>query len=133
MRLPCPSESRGRKTRTALKCYSGTVGGVVDVSGDQAALTRLCERLRTASEPTLIRPREGLGGVSIAEAAYMLSQWAADAMGAPGARARLHPLASGDQLAVVGRDSLGGPSTTRSPGTRGVADRSAAAARRGRN
>ena len=80
---------------------------MVDVSKDQAALTRLCERLRTASEPTLIRPREGLGGASIAEAAYTLSQWAADAMGAPASVPRLHPLACGDQLAVVGREFLG--------------------------
>jgi hypothetical protein len=90
----------------ALKCCSGTVGGVSDVSGDQAALTRLCERLRTASEPTLLRARDGLGGAPIAEAVYALSQWAADAMGAPGPVPRLHLLASGDQLAVVGRELL---------------------------
>jgi hypothetical protein len=77
---------------------------VVDVSGDEAALNRLCERLRTASEPTLTRAREGLGGVSIADAVYTLSHWAADAMGAPASVPRLHPLASADQLAVVGRE-----------------------------
>ena len=104
MRLPCPSEGLGRKTRTALKCSSGTVGRVVDVSGDDAALTRLCERLRTASEPALTRGRDGLGGVSIVDAVYTLSQWAAEAMGAPASVPRLHPLASGDQLAVVGRE-----------------------------
>lgn len=93
----------------ALKCCSGTVCGVIDVSdvsGDQAALTRLCERLRTASEPTLLRSRDGLGGAPIADAVYTLSQWAADAMGAPGPVPRLHLLASGDQLAVVGREFL---------------------------
>ena len=102
-----PQRGRCRKTRTALLCGSGTVGGVVDVSADQASLTRLCERLRTASEPSIVRPREALNGASIADAAYRLSQWAAGAMGVPEPVPRLHPLASGDQLAVVGRELLG--------------------------
>ena len=79
---------------------------MVDVSADQASLTRLCERLRTASEPSIVRPREALEGASIADAAYRLSQWAAAAMGVPEPMPRLHPLASGDQLAVVGRELL---------------------------
>ncbi len=76
------------------------------LDSDRASLGRLSDRLRSASESRLIRPVEGLGGASAAEASQALASWAASTQRVPHPVPRLHPLASGDQLAVVGRDFL---------------------------
>ncbi|MEO8107941.1 MAG: hypothetical protein ABI720_11555 [Actinomycetes bacterium] len=73
---------------------------------DRAALDRLCDRLRSASETRLARPDRGVGGVSVAEFVHQTATWAAARQAVTSEVPRLHTLASGDQLAVVGRDFL---------------------------
>lgn len=84
----------------------GTVSGMTDVSHDRQRLARVCERLRGASESSLVRPRDSLGGASAAAFVHELSTVAAQAMKAPTSVPLLHPLASADQLAVLGRELL---------------------------
>jgi len=79
---------------------------VTEAAVDQDALNRLCDRLRSATEARLTRPDQGLGGASVAEVVHDAAVWAVERQGLPHAVPRLHPLASGDQLAVVGRDFL---------------------------
>ena len=69
-------------------------------------LSRLCDRLRTAPESRLTRRDDRLAGRSLAEAAHDVAQWAATTQGVHAAVPALHPLASGDLLAVVGREFL---------------------------
>lgn len=73
---------------------------------DRAALDRLCDRLRSATEARLVRPDQRLGGASAAEVVYRVAVWAATCQGRGSEVPQLHPLASGDQLAVIGRDFL---------------------------
>jgi hypothetical protein len=58
------------------------------------------------SEARLTRPVERLGGVSVAEATHTLATWSVSAQGLAHPVPRLHPLASGDQLSVVGTEFL---------------------------
>jgi hypothetical protein len=77
------------------------------------ALVRLVDRLRSAPESRLTRSDDRLGGASIAETCYELASWCACATPrSPDTRVvpavpKLHPLTSGDQLLVLGRDLLG--------------------------
>jgi hypothetical protein len=86
---------------------------VTEAAADHDALNRVCDRLRSATEARLTRPDQGLGGASVAEVVHDAAVWAVERQGLPHAVPRLHPLASGDQLAVIGRDFLvwasGGP------------------------
>ncbi len=77
------------------------------------ALVRLVDRLRSAPESRLTRADDRLAGASIAEACHELASWCATVTpatsGSPShlpAVPKLHPLASGDQLLVLGRDLL---------------------------
>ncbi len=54
----------------------------------------------------LTRPVERLGEASVAEAAHTLALWSVSAQGLAHRVPRLHPLASGDQLTVVGTEFL---------------------------
>jgi len=78
-------------------------------------LSRLCDRLRTAPESRLTRRDDRLAGRSLAEAAHDVAQWAATTQGVDAAVPALHPLASGDLLAVVGREFLGWLATSEPP------------------
>ena len=73
---------------------------------DRVALDRLCDRLRSATEARLVRPDQRLDGASAAETVHRAAVWAATCQGLGSEVPRLHPLASGDQLAVIGRDFL---------------------------
>ncbi len=99
------------------RCPAGNVRCVVEpaLTIIEDALVRLVDRLRSAPESRLTRADERLGGASIAEACYNLASWCARAT--PGTAShsphgqlpavpKLNPLASGDQLLVLGRDLL---------------------------
>jgi hypothetical protein len=58
------------------------------------------------SEAALTRRRDGLGGESVGEAVHRLCVWAVTRQGLDAPVPLLHPLASGDQLAVIGRELL---------------------------
>jgi len=82
----------------------------------EAALVRLVDRLRSAPESRLTRADDRLAGASIADACHELASWCATVTplatsgsltGRLPAVPTLHPLASGDQLMVLGRDLLG--------------------------
>jgi hypothetical protein len=77
---------------------------VRDLTDDRDALRRVCERLRSLPESRLIRVRPDSDGSneSIATEVHRLCCWAAAAQGLPYPVPRLNPLASGDQLAVIG-------------------------------
>lgn len=77
-----------------------------DLEDDRAALARLCDRLRSAPEPRLVRGDDRLSGRSAADAVHEAAAWAASAQGVSHQVPRLHPLASADQLSVVGSDFL---------------------------
>jgi hypothetical protein len=79
---------------------------VVDIAEDRRVLERVCDRLRSASDARLARPDGQLPAGSVAAEAHALAAWAAVAQGVEHPVPQLHPLASGDQLAVVGRDLL---------------------------
>lgn len=79
---------------------------MIDVAADRVALRRLCDRLRSATEARLARPDQRLSGASVVEAVHLTAAWAAASQGLPSEVPRLHPLASGDQLAVIGRGLL---------------------------
>lgn len=79
---------------------------VSDVSADREVLERVVDRLRSMSEARLTRADDGLSSGSVAAECHALAAWAAAASGTPEPVPRLHPLASGDQLAVVGREFL---------------------------
>ena len=69
-------------------------------------LDRVCDRLRSASDTRLSRPDDRLPAGSVSAEVHALAEWAAAAQGVGDPVPRLHPLASADQLAVVGRDLL---------------------------
>ena len=73
---------------------------------DREALSRLCHRLRSAPETRLVRAEDRLAGSSVADAVHQAAVWAASAQGISDLVPRLHPLASADQLGVVGGDLL---------------------------
>jgi hypothetical protein len=79
---------------------------VPDLQEDRRVLERVCDRLRSASDARLTRPDDRLPAGSVAAEVHALAVWAAAAQGIGAAVPRLHPLASADQLAVVGRDLL---------------------------
>jgi hypothetical protein len=79
---------------------------MADVSADREVLGRVVDRLRSLPEQRLTRADDQLPGGSAASAVHELACWAAAASGVPDQVPVLHPLASGDQLAVVGRDLL---------------------------
>jgi hypothetical protein len=54
----------------------------------------------------LVRADERLSGGSVADTVYQAAVWAAAAQGVDRQVPRLHPLASADQLGVVGGDFL---------------------------
>ena len=83
---------------------AGELAPVLDAAREQ--LSRLCDRLRTAPESRLTRHDDRLGGRSLAEAVYEVAQWAATMQGITAAVPTVHPLSSGDLLAVVGREFL---------------------------
>jgi hypothetical protein len=79
---------------------------VTSPTDDRVALERLSDRLRTVSDTALTRPRADLDGQSVGDAVHALCAWAAGTQGIVQPVPRLHPLASGDLLQVVGRDFL---------------------------
>jgi hypothetical protein len=79
---------------------------VSDVSADREVLDRVVDRLRSMAETRLTRHDEALSAGSIAAECHALAVWAAAVSGSPDPVPRLHPLASGDQLAVIGRELL---------------------------
>jgi hypothetical protein len=79
---------------------------VSDVSLDRQQLERVCDRLRGLSEAALVRNRQTLDGASAAGFVHEVCSQAAQAVSAPAAVPLVHPLASADQLAVVGRELL---------------------------
>jgi hypothetical protein len=79
---------------------------VDDLGQDRQLLKRVSERLRSMSEPALGRRRDELDGESVAEAVRRVCTWAAAQQGIEAQVPVLHPLASGDQLAVIGREFL---------------------------
>lgn len=81
-------------------------GPVEDLAADRQVLDRLCNRLRSLSEAALTQRRDTLDAASAAAAVHRLCTWAAAEQGIEAAVPRLHPLASGDQLAVIGREFL---------------------------
>jgi hypothetical protein len=82
------------------------VRDVSDVSADREVLNRVVDRLRSMTETRLTRADEALPAGSVAAECHALAAWAAATSGTPDPVPRLHPLASGDQLAVVGFDFL---------------------------
>jgi hypothetical protein len=58
------------------------------------------------SDTALTRPRDDLSGRSATGAVHALCAWAATEMGVHEPLPVLHPLATGDQLEVVGREFL---------------------------
>jgi len=93
---------------------------VPDLEEDRKALNRLCDRLRSAPETRLVRVEDRLAGSSVADAVHQAAVWAASAQGISDQVPRLHPLASGDQLRVVGRDLLAWVAGTPTDGTEDV-------------
>jgi hypothetical protein len=83
-----------------------SVPAVADVSADRAVLDRMVDRLRSMAETRLTRPDSDLPAGSVAAECHALSVWAARGSGSLVPVPRLHPLASGDQLAVIGRELL---------------------------
>jgi hypothetical protein len=79
---------------------------VEDLAQDREQLGRLCDRLRAMSDVALTRARDELIAESLAGAVHSLCVWAAAAQGVDAPVPRLHPLASGDQLSVIGREFL---------------------------
>jgi hypothetical protein len=81
---------------------------VRDLTDDRDLLRRVCERLRSLPESRLIRvwPDSDGSTESIATEVHRLCCWAASAQGLPYPVPQLHPLASGDQLAVIGTGLL---------------------------
>lgn len=73
---------------------------------DRDALHRVCARLRSATDARLERPDDRLAGDSVATTVHRAAAWAASAQGIDQEVPRLHPLASADQLTVIGRDFL---------------------------
>lgn len=74
---------------------------------DARQLERVCDRLRSAPESRLVRADATLTGGSLAGAVHALAEWAAAVAGESAEPVpRLNPLASGDQLAVLGGDLL---------------------------
>ena len=69
-------------------------------------LSRLCDRLRAMSETALTRGREELEGESVAAAVHRVCVWAAEQQGIAAPVPVLRPLASADQLTVIGREFL---------------------------
>ena len=84
---------------------------MADVEADLLVLARLSDRLRSMAEPALTRPREALGERSVSTAVHDLCSWAAAAQGFETPVPVLNPLASGDQLTVIGREFLAWAST----------------------
>jgi hypothetical protein len=93
---------------------------VPDLQEDRKALNRLCDRLRSAPETRLVRVEDRLSGASVADAVHGAAAWAASAQGISDQVPRLHPLASGDQLRVVGSDLLDWVAGTPTDGTEDV-------------
>ena len=122
MRSPrCRTNGRWHKTRIGLFCRQSGSGdsasaSVPPVSAVEpeiiaTALTRLVDRLRTASEPRLTRPHDQLAGQSLAEASYGLAVWCVKCLEELTATRlpelpRVGPFAAGDQVWVVGHDLL---------------------------
>jgi hypothetical protein len=79
---------------------------VLNLAEDRRVLERVCDRLRSASDTRLARLDDRLPAGSVAAEAHALAVWAAAAQGIEHRVPRLHPLASADQLAVVGQDLL---------------------------
>ena len=79
---------------------------MLDLTDDRKALSRLCDRLRSAPETRLARAEGRLPGRSVADAVHEAAVWAASVQGIDQQVPRLHPLASADQLSVVGGDFL---------------------------
>ncbi len=79
---------------------------MLDLADDRKALSRLCDRLRSAPETRLVRAEGRLSGRTVADAVHEAAVWAASAQWIDQEVPRLHPLASGDQLSVVGGDFL---------------------------
>lgn len=79
---------------------------MADLQEDRRGLERLCDRLRSASDARLVRADDRLPAGSVAAEVHALATWAAAAQGVEHPVPRLHPLASADQLAVVGRELL---------------------------
>jgi hypothetical protein len=79
---------------------------VEDLTHDRARLGRLCDRLRAMTEVALTRRRDQLGHGSVAIAVHDLCVWAARSQGIDDRVPVLHPLATGDQLCVIGREFL---------------------------
>lgn len=75
-------------------------------AGDRNALQRVCDRLRSATENRLTRPDQRLDRASVADVVHQTAAWAVSRQELAHEVPRLHPLASGDQLAVIGRDFL---------------------------
>lgn len=79
---------------------------MADVDDDREVLGRVVDRLRSLSEARLVRRDDSLPSGSIAAECHDLAVWAASVGGAAQTVPLLHPLASGDQLAVIGRELL---------------------------
>lgn len=75
-----------------------------DLTEDRLVLQRVCDQLRSMPESRLVRvPAHPTGAPgSVAAEVHALCCWAVSAQGLPYAVPVLHPLASGDQLAVIG-------------------------------
>ena len=73
---------------------------------DWKALGRLCDRLRSTPETRLVRADDRLSGGSLSDAVHQAAVWAAATQGIDQPVPRLHPLASADQLSVLGGDFL---------------------------
>jgi len=81
-------------------------GPVEKTPDDRENLGRLSDRLRAMSDAALVRSRAELGGRSVAAAVHDLCAWAAQRQGIATPVPVLNPLASGDQLWVIGREFL---------------------------
>lgn len=79
---------------------------VSDVTDDRQVLSRVVERLRSLPEQRLTRADDRLPAGSLAAEAHAIAAWAATASGVADPVPVLHPLASGDQLAVIGGELL---------------------------
>jgi hypothetical protein len=79
---------------------------VLHLEEDRRVLERVCDRLRSASDARLTRADDRLPAGSVAAEVHALAAWAAAAQGVGEPVPQLHPLASADQLAVVGQDLL---------------------------
>ncbi len=77
-----------------------------ELGQDSLRLSRLCDRLRSMSEAALSRSRDELGGESVAVSVHRICVWAVTQQGIAAPVPVLHPLASADQLTVIGREFL---------------------------